>query len=102
MEIRPNDAPTMEKGEVRYFTLNVSGAAGVNSITGSPTAECERLTIGTPSASGLEVSFLVTADNVGTHNIIVTCELDSSETIKGFIRAKVVDSTCNSNERDYG
>lgn len=102
MELRPNDLPVMEKGETRRVNVNVSGAAGTNTIDGTPTATCPSLTIGTPSATGLVITFTVTADQTGTHNIMVSCDLDSNETIKGFIRAKVVDSSCNSTSRDYG
>lgn len=89
----------MELGEIRRVIVNVSGAAGVNAISGTPTATSDTLTLGTASASGLAITFNVTANEVGTHSIIVSCDLDSSETIKGFIRAKVVDST-NCNARD--
>lgn len=101
MELRPNDLPVMEKDEIRRVIVNVSGAAGTNTISGTPTATCPHLTIGTPSASGLNITFTVTADKVGTHNILVSADLDSNETIKGFVRAKVVDSSCDSDGRDY-
>lgn len=102
MELRPNDLPCMELGEVRRVNVNVSGAAGINSISGTPTATCDNLTIGTVSNSGLTISFNVTAATTGTHKIIVSADLDSNETIKGFVRVKVVDSSTDNYERDYG
>jgi hypothetical protein len=92
MELRPNDLPVMEKGEIRRVDVNISGAAGTNSISDTPTATCDNLTIGTVSYSGLTISFLVTATKTG----------NSNETVKGFVRAKVVDSTCGRNENGYG
>lgn len=102
MRLRPNDLPEMELGEVRNVTVNVSGAAGANSIQGTPTAECDSLTIGNVSTSGLIITFPVTADKAGTHTILVSANLSSSETVKGFIRAKVVDSQhCERVSDDY-
>ena len=102
MELRPNDLPTMEKGEIRRVNVTVAGAAGINTISGTPTATCDGLTIGTVSSSGLVISFNVTADKVGTYPILVSCDLSSNETIKGMVRAKVVDSTTCSTSDDYG
>lgn len=100
MELRPNDLPCMELGEVRRVNVNVSGAAGTNAIQ-STTATSDCLTIGTPSASGLNITFTVTASQTGTHRILVSADLDSNETIKGFIRVKVVDSSRCESGRGY-
>lgn len=92
----------MELGEVRRFQVKIDGAAGANSITGTPTATCDGLTIGTASATGLTISFTVTASATGTHAIMVEADLSSDETVRGFIRAKVVDSSrCSSSASDY-
>ena len=101
MRLSPNDAPCMELGEVRRFQVPIAGAAGVNTISGTPTATCDTLTVGSATASGLTISFTVTADKVGTHAIMVEADLSSSETVRGFIRAKVTDSTREANRRDY-
>ena len=100
MRLRPNDLPEMELGEVRNVTFKLAGAVGANAID-SATFTCDRLTLGTPLISGTDVEVRVSADHTGTHNIIATATLDSLETIKGFVRCKVVDSS-NCNERDYG
>lgn len=101
MRLRPDDLPQLELGEIRNVTVNVNGAAGINTISGTPTATSDTLTIGTVSANGLAITFLVTANQTGTHSIIVSADLDSNETIKGFIRAKVVDSTACRTRDDY-
>ena len=102
MRLVPNDAPCMELGEVRRFQVKIDGAAGTNTISGTPTATCDTLTIGTVTASGLTISFTVTASETGTHAIMVEADLSSSETVRGFIRAKVVDSSTNaSRASDY-
>lgn len=103
MELRPNDLPVMEIGETRNVTVNVAGAAGVNSISGTPTATCDSATIGTVSASGLNITFPVTATSTGTYPIIVTAVLSSGERVKGMIRLKVKDSAQEEYSRDdYG
>lgn len=98
MRLRPDDSPPMELGEIRRFQVNVSGVAGINTIVGTPTATCDGLTIGSVSAIGLTISFPVTADKTGTHNLMVEADLSSDETVRGKIRVKVVDSSCG---RDY-
>lgn len=89
----------MIEGEVRRVAANLSGAIGVNTIS-SATASSDTLTIGAPSVSGSNVSFLVTASQQGTHNILVSAVLSSSETIKGYIRANVKGEPCTSSD-DY-
>lgn len=93
MRLVPNDAPCMELNEIRRFQVKIDGAAGVNTITGTPTATCDTLTVGSATASGLTISFTVTATNTGTHALMVEADLSSSETVRGFIRVKVTDST---------
>lgn len=101
MRLKPNDLPEMELGEIRRVTFNLSGAIGANSISAF-TITSPNLTFGTPSISGSSVSVTVTAANTGTHAIIASADLSSSETVKGFLRAKVVDSSkCYSSLDDY-
>lgn len=101
MRLKPNDLPVMELGEIRRVSFNLSGAVGANTID-SFTITSPNLTFGTPSISGTAVSVTVTAATVGTHAIIASADLSSSETIKGFIRAKVVDSSVSEGSTDYG
>lgn len=101
MRLRPNDSPEMELGEIRRFSFNLAGAVGANSISGTPTITASNLTFGACSVSGTTVTVTCTASSVGTHNALLTATLSSSETIKGHLRIKVVDSTCDTNGRDY-
>lgn len=91
----------MELGEARNVSFQLAGAVGLNNIT-SFTISSPNLTFGTPIVTGTDVEVLVTASQVGTHSIIATAELSSQETVKGFVRAKVVDSTYTEGSRDYG
>ena len=99
MQLRPNDLPEMVEGESRRVTLNLAGAVGANTIT-TFTVSADSLTFGAPSTSGTEVTFLVNADQIGTHYILCSADLSSGETIKGYIRAKVTGEPCTSS-RDY-
>ena len=88
MEFRPNDI-SMVEGETRQVTLNLSGAVGPNTIS-EFAATCDSLTTSLTASSGNTASFFLTADRIGTHSVLVSGELSSGETIKGYIRAKVV------------
>lgn len=100
MQLRPNDLPELVEGEVRRVTCNLAGAVGVNSIS---SAEAEStLTTGTVSISGTSINFLLTASQVGTHNLLVSAVLSSSETVKGKLRVKVSPETCETYTDDYG
>lgn len=101
MRLKPNDSPAMELNEKRNFQFKLSGAVGVNSITGTPTVTADNLTIGTVSTSGTSVTVPVTASTLGTHMVKVTAVLSSAETIVGVIRVKVIDSTTQTGARDY-
>lgn len=100
MQLKPDDVPDLIEGEIRRVTCNLSGAVGVNTIS-SATATSDTLTIGTPSISGTSINFLLTASQVGTHYVLVSCTLSSAETIKGRFRAKVQAETCASTSGDY-
>jgi hypothetical protein len=99
MQLKPDELPDMVEGEVRRVGLNLSGAVGVNSINSS-TATSDNLTLGATSNNGTTVSFSVTASQQGSHNILVTALLSSSETIKGYIKVKVVGEPCTQSD-DY-
>ena len=99
MQFKPNELPDMVEGEVRRATLNLAGAVGVNTVD-SATATSDNLTIASVTASGTTVNFLVTASQVGTHYILVSATLSSSETVKGYIRVKVTGEPCR-NTDDY-
>jgi hypothetical protein len=99
MQLKPDELPDMVEDEIRRVTLNLSGAVGINTIN-SATVSSDTLTCGTPSISGTSVTFTVTADNIGTHYILASCDLSSSETIKGYIRAKVTGKPCISSSSD--
>lgn len=101
MELRPNDLPVLIEGEIRRVTCTLSGAVGVNTIS-TATAESDNLTTGAVSISGTSISFLLTASQVGTHSLLVSGTLSSSETIKGKVRVKVVSDSCPSTTDDYG
>lgn len=99
MQLKPNDLPELVEDEIRRVTVNLSGAVGTNTIT-TATATSDNLTLGSPSINGTSISFLLTASQIGTHNVLVSCDLSSSETIKGYIRATVKGEPCETND-DY-
>jgi hypothetical protein len=102
MRLKPNDAPCMELNEKRNFQFKLSGAVGVNTISGTPVVTTDgSLTVGTVSASGTTVTVPITATGTGTHMLKVQATLSSAEIIVGVIRVKVVDSTQETNGRDY-
>lgn len=98
MQLKPNDLPELVEGEIRRVTCKLSGAVGVNSISSATVTG--NLTTGTVSINGTEVSFALTASQVGTHYMLVSANLSSSETIKGKIRVKVVAADCGTSN-DY-
>lgn len=100
MQLKPDDVPDLIEGEIRRITCKLDGAVGVNSISAA-TAASDTLTIGTPSINGTSVNFLLTASQVGTHYVLVSCDLSSAETIKGRFRAKVQAETCAPSSGDY-
>lgn len=93
MQLKPNELPDMVEDEVRRVTINLAGAIGANSIQ-SATATSDTLTIGTVTTSGATAAFNVTASAQGTHYILASAVLDSGETVKGYIRAKVTGQPC--------
>jgi hypothetical protein len=97
---KPNDLPDMELSSVRKLTFNVSGALGSATLSSlaitSPNLTFGSVTTATPSAT-----VNVTAGNTGTHTIITTATLSNGEIIKGALRLRVVDSTHETNGRDY-
>ena len=90
----------MELGEVRRATFNLSGAVGVNSIS-SFTVSSPNLTFGTPSISGTSASVTMTAAAVGVHQVKATAVLSSAETVIGYVRVKVLDTSQETGGSDY-
>jgi hypothetical protein len=74
MQLRPDELPDMTQDEVRAVTLNLASIAGANTVS-APSATCDTLTIGTPSIDGKDMTFTVTADQTGTHYILVSADL---------------------------
>jgi hypothetical protein len=102
MRLKPNDSPCMELNEKRNFQFKLSGAVGVNTISGTPTVTANgNLTIGTVSTSGTTVTVPITATGTGTFMLKVSATLSSAEIIVGVVRVKVVDSTQQTSGRDY-
>jgi hypothetical protein len=92
----------MELGEKRNFTFKLSGAVGINSISGTPTVVAPRMTVGTVTVSGTSVSAPITAAALGLHTVKVSATLSSAEIVVGVVRVKVLDSTQEAGTRDYG
>jgi hypothetical protein len=82
MQLKPDDLPDLQEGEVRRVTVALSGALGANTVS---------------TDSGM---FLLTASQVGTHYVLCQATLSSGETIKGYVRAKVKAAPCSSSA-DY-
>lgn len=92
MLLKPNDLPPLEKGEARRVEFRLSGAVGSNTIN-SFTLESvpSGLTFGTPTIVGTNVTVLVTFGTAGNFTILASGVLSSGETVKGRVRAKVLD-----------
>jgi hypothetical protein len=99
MQLKPDDVPEMIEGEIRRVTCKLNGAVGVNTID-TAEATSSNLTLGLPSISGTDISFLLTASQPGTYYVLVACTLSSSETIKGRFRVNVQAETCETSD-DY-
>jgi hypothetical protein len=93
MQLRPDELPDMTQDEVRAVTLNLASIAGANTVS-APSATCDTLTIGTPSIDGKDMTFTVTADQTGTHYILVSADLANGETVKSYIRVCVKGEPC--------
>lgn len=99
MLLKPDDLPPMVKGEARNVMFKLGGAVGANTITSASfTSVPDRLTFGTPSTTGTNVTVLVNAVQSGEYQIWCTATLSSSETIKGRTRVKIEDpEACGEN-----
>jgi hypothetical protein len=100
MQFKPTEFPDMVQDELRNGSAILDGAVGINEIV-SCTATCSTLTIGEATPDGNTVTFPVTATQLGRHNILVTAELSSSETVKGYVSVRVTGEPCASSSRDY-
>lgn len=100
MQLKPDETPDLTLGEIRKVTVNLSGAAGINTIEEFGASNAN-LTITSPSSSGLTGSFFISADKQGTFYTLVSATLSSGEEIKGYVRSTVVGEPCVSSDRDY-
>jgi hypothetical protein len=100
MQLKPNEVPDMIEGEIRRVNVNLSGAAGANTIS-TFSVDAGNLTAASVSSSGLIGTFLLTASQLGTHQVLCSATLSSGETIKGYIRAKVTGEPCSSSSDGY-
>jgi hypothetical protein len=89
----------MIEGEIRRVTINLAGAVGTNTINDASVTS-DTLTLGTPAIDGTSVSFTVTGSRAGQNLVLASCNLSSSETIKGYIRVRVIGEPCPTT-RDY-
>ena len=85
-----DDLPDMVEDAVRTVTVKAAGIANGNTISGTPTAECDTLTIGSVTKSGTTFSFPLTADQLGIHTITLSATLSNGDTVKAYLRANVV------------
>lgn len=88
MQLKPNETPDLRIGEKRRVEANIAGAAGVNSIS-SVDVTSDNMTITSPSSSGLNVTFFLTATQEGTFYTKVEATLSSGETVIDYLRSKV-------------
>ena len=80
MRLRPPSAEMIE-GETNRLIFNLAPAVGGNTITGTPTIECDDLTFTTPSVSGTNVTTFVSGGEAGRDYIVtITTVLSSGET----------------------
>ena len=98
--LQPNDTPPMELGEARRFSFPLAAEVGVNTISSVEVAG-SNLTLGTPTISGTTVAVRCSPDSTGTHYLTLLASLSSDEIVKKVLRVHCVDSTCQSNGRDY-
>lgn len=102
MRLRPDNLPDMVKGEQRVVTFSLAGAVGANTITDFEIAsEPDRLSFGTASTSGTNVSIRVDADEAGVYKILPTATLSSGEIVKGVVEVKIRDPLNEPVSDDY-
>lgn len=85
MRLRPQSAEMIE-GETNRLVFNLAPVAGANTVTGTPTVECDGLTFAGTSVSGTTVSTFVSGGSGDTdYNVKITTVLSSGETKVGAI-----------------
>ena len=99
MLLKPNETPDMRVGEKRKVSVNLSGAAGINSISSFAVTN-DNMTVETVAYSGLTGTFFLTATQAGTHHSKVSATLSSGETVIDYVRTKVRGEPCSSSD-DY-
>jgi hypothetical protein len=100
MQLKPNETPDIHVGEKRRVTVNVSGVAGVNSISDVAVTN-DNITITSPSSSGLNVTYFLTGVQEGSFNTKIVVTLSSGETPIGYVRTRVKGEPCESSSDDY-
>jgi len=100
MQLKPNETPDLRIGEKRRVSCNISGAAGTNSIS-SVVVTNDNMTIESPSPSGLDINFFLTATQEGTFYTKVSAVLSSGETVIDYLRSKVKGVPCTSSTTRY-
>jgi hypothetical protein len=88
-KLSPDEIPTIIEDEVRKVTIDAASLCGTNTISGTPTATSETLTIGTVTKSGTSFSFNVTADQCGDNYVTIAAVLSNGETASAYFRVKV-------------
>lgn len=102
MRLRPDNLPEMVKGEQRLVTFKLAGAVGANSISDfTITSEPDRLSFGSASTSGTNVTVRVDADEAGVYKLIATATLSSAEIVKGVVEVKIRDPLNEPVSDDY-
>lgn len=101
MQLKPNETPDLYVGEKRRVTVNISGVAGVNTIS-SVSVTNDDMTVTSASSSGLDITFFLEATKSGTYYTAVSATLSSGEEPLGYIRTCVLDEPCpQSNQERY-
>jgi hypothetical protein len=77
----------MIEGETNRCVFSLAPVVGANTITGTPTIECDGLTFSGTSVTGTTVSTKVSGGSANTDYIVkITAALSSGETKVGAIR----------------
>ena len=102
-KLSADEIPDLTQDEVREVTIKAASLCDGATISGTPTATSDTLTIGAVTKSGTSFSFTVTAADTGTHHITLTLVTSNGETAKAYLRVKVIcePDDCSSG-CDYG
>lgn len=100
MQLKPNETPDLRLDEKRRVSCNIAGASGTNSIS-SVDVTNDNMTVTSPSHSGLDITFFLTATQEGTFYTKVSAVLSSGETVIDYLRSKVLGVPCSSEADRY-